>query len=224
MSVFEENSSRAAACQMQDVPLMQPCALHRCDSRGPGPSALDYHQKTNSTCLNIFDSPERGIGQLGIEGRRRLFMALPVSVGDAILLAKIALRLGQAFTSGRKSAPAEFTEIQNLLYTLSNSLELLSRDIPEKSASQYKDGGADSVTLQIILNCRGTLTHLDALVAKYMEIKPAGDTGGRMWKDEIRKNWKKILWTKEGGDVGKLKLTLIAHINGLNLAVSVNNK
>lgn len=163
-------------------------------------------------------------------------MALPVSIGDAILLAKIAFRLGQAFTSGRKSAPAEFTEIQNLLYTLSNSLELLSRSLSEKSVSQHayggdgeggEGGGVDSVAVQIIRKCRGTLSHLDALVAKYMEIQPAGDTGDtgeRRWKDEIRKNWKRVLWTKEGEDVGKLKLTLIAHINGLNLAVSVDNK
>jgi hypothetical protein len=63
------------------------------------------------------------------------------------------------------------------------------------------------------------------MVDKYMVIdKEIGQKEQRNWKDEVKRNWNKLLWTKEGGDIIKLKTTLIAHINGLNLAVSAINK
>jgi hypothetical protein len=52
-------------------------------------------------------------------------MASPVSIGDAILLAKIAFNIGKAFTSGAKSAPNEFLEIQSLLTSISESLAII---------------------------------------------------------------------------------------------------
>jgi hypothetical protein len=52
-------------------------------------------------------------------------MAMPVSISDAILLFKMACRLDNAFTSRRKSALAEFQEVENQLYSLSKALEIL---------------------------------------------------------------------------------------------------
>lgn len=158
-------------------------------------------------------------------------MSSPVSIGDAILLAQIALTIGQAFTSGRKSAPAEFAEIQNLLFTLSESLKLLAHDLPSDDAAPTEEieGDVDDETAvlsQIIMNCRCTLTYLEMLVQKYLviETKQENSEGSRRWKDEMRRNWKKMVWTKEGGDIAKLKTTLTAHISGLNLAVSAINR
>jgi len=160
-------------------------------------------------------------------------MSLPISVGDAVLLAQIAYNLGKAFSSGRKSAPVEFSEIQDLLYTLSEALKLLSRDLPDDalvdgSSVPHEDVEADgenALLSQMIINCRGTLTHLNTLVEKYMDLdSSAQQKGERRWKDIARKNWKMVIWTKEGGDIAKLKVTLTAHINGLNLAVGAINK
>jgi hypothetical protein len=163
-------------------------------------------------------------------------MSLPVSVGDAILLAQIAWGIGQAFTSGRKGAPAEFKEIQDLLFTLSEALKLLARDLPDSDNVAQGRGAeeegatdeaeADSALLaQMIMNCRSTLTHLKAMVDKYMELdKSNGQKEQKKWKDEAKRGWKMLLWTREGGDIIKLKTTLTAHINGLNLALSALNK
>lgn len=162
-------------------------------------------------------------------------MALPVSIGDAILLSQIAYNLGNAFSSGRKSAPAEFAEIRDLLFTLSGALKLLARGLPDadstegRSISRSDTEQTDeehALLAQIIVNCRSTLSHLQALVEKYtaLDTKPSQKDEDRRWTDEIRENLKKILWTREGGGVAKLKLTLIAHINGLNLAVGAINK
>jgi hypothetical protein len=158
-------------------------------------------------------------------------MALPVSIGDVIMLSKLAYQLGQAFTTGRKSAPAEFEDVRNLLYSLSTALELIVRDLPEVASSNIstcdnvsKKEQEDNILVHIVSNCKRTLTYLEATVAKYsiLEDDPNQPKKTRMksWSEDIRKNWKKIVWTKEGGDLVKLKATLVAHMNSLTLAIS----
>src|SRR5262245_16150457 len=122
-------------------------------------------------------------------------MMLPISVGDAILLSQIAYNLGLALTSGRKAASAEFSEIQDLLYTLSGALKLLARDLPDEESnetdqsSESRDAamdGEDATLLQMIMNCQDTLRHLENLVTKYRDIdaKLNPQKAGRRWKDE----------------------------------------
>jgi hypothetical protein len=164
-------------------------------------------------------------------------MVFSISIGDALMLAKIAYTLGRAFTSGRNSAPAEFVEVQNLLYTLSESLKLLARDLPERPENgllqnQGKPNTAedgDTILVHIVANCRSTLTYLEGFVAKYMELDSgnpveASTRIGERWKEEVRKNWKKLRWTTEGGGLEKLKTMLNAQINGLDLALSALNR
>ena len=163
-------------------------------------------------------------------------MVFSLSVGDAIALAKIAWRVGQAFTIGRQSAPAEFIEVQNLLYTLSQSLELLSVSLPpsepsdwdkkqdlEKQVAMTAVKDADTVLQHMVVNCRSTLTDLERLVSRYTELEPQSANGSqslRRWKADVVGNWKKVVWTTEGGDIIKLKGTLTAHISGLTLATT----
>jgi len=162
-------------------------------------------------------------------------MSLPISVGDAILLSQIAWNVGKALTSGRKSAPAEFAEIHDLLFTLSEALKVLAEDLPDnnpvtqtRTITKGQSNGAQAENMlltQMVMNCRSTLTHLKSMVDNYMELdKASGQKQQKKWKDEAKKNWKKLLWTKEGGDIIKLKTTLTAHINGLNLALSAINR
>jgi hypothetical protein len=142
----------------------------------------------------------------------------------------MAYRLGSAFTSGRKSAPADFQEVDNQLYSLSTALELLgkretlspsSEDISREGQGVGKQ---DDVLGLMINNCRATLSHLESLVNKYTELRSNGVQedlmGYRKWRAEMRNNWKKVRWTSEGGDLDKLKENLAVHINGLNLAIS----
>lgn len=152
------------------------------------------------------------------------------------MLSKIAMQLGQAFTSGRKSAQAEFLEVQNLLYTLSKGLEMLARQMPDECETESKgppnqasDKDEEMTELNhIIANCRETLYHLESVVTKYSvldaQIVETRKSRMRRWNDELFKNWKKVIWTTKGGDIGILKVTLTAHINGLNLVVSILNR
>ncbi|KAM0089634.1 hypothetical protein ACP6JD_007014 [Aspergillus fumigatus] len=150
-------------------------------------------------------------------------MAFQISIGDVLMLSKLAWDITQAFTSGRKSAPAEFQEVQNQLSSLTHALESLKSLSGESPG--LDDGASASSITPILQNCRFTLEHLDALVKKYMIIENDG-TGGpekKRWRDEIRKNWKKVRWTREGGDLTRLQHNLGVHINSLNLTIAVLN-
>jgi hypothetical protein len=156
---------------------------------------------------------------------RSAAMAFQISIGDALMLSRLAYDIALAFTSGRKSAPAEFQEVQNQLYSLSTALEsfksLSTGD--EKHTDQRPVDGISA----IIQNCHMTLKHLELLVNKYMVIQDQDDKSKphkRQWCAEISKNWKKVRWTREGGDLAKLQHNLGVHINSLNLAVAVTNR
>jgi hypothetical protein len=153
------------------------------------------------------------------------------------MLSELAYHLAHAFTSGRKSAPAEFQEVQNQLYTLGGALDVLASDGPKDlsssqvavaEAAEGKADKQDEIIERMILNCRTTLQHLELLVDKYMEINPeakgSGQTGLRKWREDMKRNWKKIKWTTEDGDLNKLRNNLAVHINGLNLALSAMHR
>ncbi|GFG03328.1 hypothetical protein IFM61606_04845 [Aspergillus udagawae] len=150
-------------------------------------------------------------------------MAFQISIGDVLMLSKLAWNISQAFTSGRKSAPAEFQEVQNQLSSLTHALESL-KSLPRVSPGE-EDGGSVSSVAPILQNCRFTLEHLEALVKKYMIIENDGSGGveKKRWREEIRKNWKKVRWTREGGDLTRLQHNLGVHINSLNLTIAVLN-
>lgn len=166
-------------------------------------------------------------------------MTSPVSIGDAIMLSQMAYNLARTFTSGRKSAPAEFQEVQNQLYALGGALGFLANDRTEaidkvrvdgeKSSEGNKvDCDQDGILDQMISNCRMTLKHLEEIVDKYMVIDPGapnqGPTSLKSWRQDVKKNWKKIRWTTEGGNLDKLRSNLAVHINGLNLALSAMHR
>ncbi|KAA8642983.1 uncharacterized protein ATNIH1004_009745 [Aspergillus tanneri] len=152
-------------------------------------------------------------------------MVFQISIGDVLALSKLAWSISQAFTSGRKSAPAEFQEVQNQLSSLCHALDSLKSLSLRHSTSADAGSGSNSIT-PILQNCHFTLEHLEMLVSKYMVI---GDQEGtsesqrKRWREEIRKNWKKVRWTREGGDLARLQHNLGVHINSLNLAIAVLN-
>ncbi len=153
------------------------------------------------------------------------------------MLAKMAYKIGRAFSSGAKSAPAEFAEVQSLLFSVGGALRILAGTLPhcidEKSTentpetSSYPiDDEAGLLVANIASRCQDVLRHLETFVDKYSVLgADAGESDGRRrhWKEDFKKNWKKVVWTKEGGDIVKLKQTLTAHANALNLAVSIMN-
>lgn len=152
-------------------------------------------------------------------------MSFQLSIGDIMMLSKLAWSIAQAFTSGRKSAPAEFQEVQNQLSSLCHALDSL-KSLSSQHSGQADAGSGSSIT-PILQNCRFTLEHLEILVSKYMIIErlnDADESEKKRWREDIWKNWKKVRWTREGGDLAKLQHNLGVHINSLNLTIAVLNR
>lgn len=195
-------------------------------------------------------------------------LASPLSVGDIILLGKIAYSIAKALSTGVKSAPAEFVEVQTLLFSLKEAFDSLARTLLE--IPRNEDGhelGRQPELSRTLNSCRDVLSHLESFVDKYSVLDPAArdvsvrdsgkrethrDTGHgnaddgnasqgdssqqyapeesakqqnrtRKFREDFKRSWKKVAWTKEGGDIGKLKQTLIAQTNALQLIVAVYN-
>ncbi|KAJ3577965.1 hypothetical protein NPX13_g2600 [Xylaria arbuscula] len=163
-------------------------------------------------------------------------MASPVSFGDAYQMAKLAYRLGHAFTKGRKSAPAEFREVESQLYSLSTALGAIHEAIdkgviglPDETSAQSSDTSSTSSLLIVMKSCQETLSHLDKITKRYgclSDEKSQGNerTSFRRWSKEVQRNWRKVLWTTEGGDLATLRSQLTLHTNSLGLVMGVINQ
>jgi len=147
-------------------------------------------------------------------------------------MGKLAFKLGRAFTKGRKSAPAEFREVENQLYSLSSALcalrdapasnkAVLGQDPQQPQSGQSNTGDAITVMLK---SCEETLSHLKAQVDKYscmVENQDRQEPKFKRWSRDIKASWKRIAWTKEGGDLATLRSHLTIHTNSLNLVLGV---
>lgn len=161
-------------------------------------------------------------------------MAFQVSIGDSILLAQIAWRLAKTFTNGRQSAPAEFRELENELYALSAALTAAenehnrSRSPTNPAVVENNSSTATQDVLQhIIQNCKQILAHLEEIVNRYMIVSEKSDPEEpklKRWRQSIVRNWRKIEWTTERGDLNTLRSQIIVHINSLNLLVTIGTR
>jgi hypothetical protein len=153
-------------------------------------------------------------------------MASPVSIGDVVALAKIARSIAVAFTKGRKSAPAEFREVENQLYSLSAALAAF-QDAQDSSAqlstlTQSTPQGAGQNVRGMLDSCHGTLKHLEKIVQKYGAIAEERDPSKsrfKRWSDDLLKNYRKIEWTTEAGDLATLRSQLMIHTNSIDLVL-----
>ncbi|KAL2843777.1 hypothetical protein BJX68DRAFT_269953 [Aspergillus pseudodeflectus] len=103
-------------------------------------------------------------------------MASPFKVEDIYLLGHLAIELGNAFSKGRKSAPLEFREVENQLYSLRAALQALRNEIRDGPTVTSLEGpipsgitGAqdEDVVGRIVESCNETLKHLDTVIKKY---------------------------------------------------------
>ncbi|UNI23381.1 hypothetical protein JDV02_009205 [Purpureocillium takamizusanense] len=165
-------------------------------------------------------------------------MVFTVSFGDAYTMAKIAFRIGQAFTKGKKSAPAEFREVESQLYSLSAALNAFSNarrssdnaaplivdrtQLPANVPSHFSNN--QDIILGMLASCQETLAHLEAIVNKYGVITAPTDASQprmKRWGKDMLANWRKVQWTTEGGDLNTLRSNLTIQTNSLSLILGV---
>jgi hypothetical protein len=170
-------------------------------------------------------------------------MASPVSIGDAILLAQIAIKIGKAFTVGAKAAPVEFYQIQTLLVSISESLSaingIITRDGQRRAndesslTSEDRNGSAEHTSLGVVhvperlieaLNAtRAVLKTVEDFVAKYSVLNKHRDQVTVSANDRrfsIKRTWRAVLWSKDANEVARLRGVLVDHANSLSLLIA----
>ncbi|KAK4114597.1 hypothetical protein N656DRAFT_821227 [Canariomyces notabilis] len=94
--------------------------------------------------------------------------------------------------------------------------------LPSRFQSQMQN---EPTTISKILeNCFQTLKHLEEIVDKYESVDEQPDPSKprlKRWSTGFIKNYKKIAWTTEAGDLGTLRSQLMIHTNSLHLVLGV---
>lgn len=159
------------------------------------------------------------------------------SFADAIAVYKLAWGLAQAFTKGRKSAPAEFREVENQLYSLSAALGAFRGALGKGTTAQILDNGSGSddgeiSVRKVLSNCEETLQHLETLLKKYDIISehdaqdgsasaaPPQRLGKRL-SASFAKDYKIVTWPTQKDDLATLRGQLMVHTNSLDLVMGV---
>lgn len=117
--------------------------------------------------------------------------------------------------------------MENELKSLTNAITLLAESLDSDEPKGGILARADQRTKEgldkIIGCCRQTLENLEAFVDQYQEIRRSEESTGlasqRRWKSLLLKNWKKIMWTTEGGGIQSLRSMLAIHISSITLAM-----
>ncbi|KAI9661868.1 MAG: hypothetical protein M1821_009107 [Bathelium mastoideum] len=148
-----------------------------------------------------------------------------LSIGDILMLSQTAWKIGRAFSSGRRSSPAEFKAIESELNLLSKSLKSFAETLfaEDENMLLQADRRTQNGVATILLSCQQTLQDLESLVEQYQVIRRtetrSGYTVDRSWSELVLTNFGKMMWTTEGGDIHSLKTMLRMHTGTITLTV-----
>lgn len=140
------------------------------------------------------------------------------------MISQTAWRVGRAFRHGKKSAPTEFTRIEDEANNLSNVLKLAAETLHADDSILRR---ADTQTVQavwaILESAERSLSDLESFVQSYQIINRRETNGGylleRSWSDAVLANYKTLKWTTEGGNIKQLQDMLQMHTNTISLTM-----
>jgi hypothetical protein len=148
------------------------------------------------------------------------------SIGDILMLSQLAWKIGRAFTAGRKGAPSEFLEVEAEVNALAKALKLLAETLfadAEDSLLEKADQDTQHSVAIILTSCQHTVSDLDSLMDRYQVIKKHRTAGGfaieRSWSDLVLTQYKAMMWTAEGGNIGNLRSKLQMHRSTITLTM-----
>ncbi|CAG9939176.1 unnamed protein product [Clonostachys rosea f. rosea IK726] len=163
-------------------------------------------------------------------------MEFSLGIGDAYLMSKLAWNVAQVLTKGRKSAPREFHELEDQLYSLVAALSALEKafdyhDTPNSAVGSstpqtdlLEEEALGGTLKKVLQSCGGTLKHLEKTMKKYgamVEPHDVNETTMSRWAKVLAKDYKKIAWTTEKGNLDSLRSQLMIHTNSLDLILGV---
>ncbi|CAH0001179.1 unnamed protein product [Clonostachys byssicola] len=164
-------------------------------------------------------------------------MEFSFGIGDAFLISKLAWNVAQVLTKGRKSAPREFHELEDQLYSLVAALTALKNAFDNQgtpnstgdSSTPQTDHLLEEEALgetlkKVLTSCGRTLKHLEETMKKYgamVEPHDVDETTMSKWAKVLTKDYKKIAWTTEKGNLDSLRNQITIHTNSLDLILGV---
>ncbi|CAH0019535.1 unnamed protein product [Clonostachys rhizophaga] len=163
-------------------------------------------------------------------------MEFSFGIGDAFIMSKLAWNVAQVLTKGRKSAPREFHELEDQLYSLVAALTALknsfdNQDSPNSEGGSFapqtdllEEEALGETLKKVLTSCGRTLKHLEETLKKYGAMVQPYDVDGTTmskWAKVLAKDYKKIAWTTEKGNLDSLRSQITIHTNSLDLIIGV---
>ncbi|KAK7607703.1 hypothetical protein JOL62DRAFT_473579, partial [Phyllosticta paracitricarpa] len=158
------------------------------------------------------------------------------SIGDILMLSQTAWKIGRAFSSNRRTVPAEFLNVEAEASGLSKTLKLLAETLFSDDSYGNHDDDTGSLLISrastetrrgvdlIISSCSQTLRDLDNLVEEYQLTRRNRTSGGwsveRSWSELVLENYKKMAWITGGGNIEVLQSLLNMHKSCISLTIN----
>lgn len=160
-------------------------------------------------------------------------MTSPVTVGDALLLSKLAYKLARGLTSDRNGVPQVFKEVKSQLEAVGNALNLCwlryQRSTPSSLEPERNTDTLESepTITAMIANCKTCLKRLEALVEKYDILDAESSSSntsspsfGAKLKRSTTGQYKKIRFLTKDAELKAIRNDLGVHLASINLAIS----
>lgn len=163
-------------------------------------------------------------------------MSFGFSIGDIVLCSQIAYRLFTAATTGRKNAPRDLRELENVLLALNCSLSQLQRAsiVILSRNSNTQDNDATDLSQQLgfmVRSCLQTLRHLESATDKYRATVTTPSLvlhdGHRVnlphsqqWTTQFKIQWRRIMWDLRGESLSQYRRKLESHLDAINLLLN----
>ncbi|OQE29736.1 hypothetical protein PENSTE_c002G05532 [Penicillium steckii] len=150
-------------------------------------------------------------------------MSFGVSIGDIVVCLQLVHRVFSIVGKGRKNAPRDLKELQNALLGLSCVLELLKKEHEKVMSSQ----AAPATTIQtsqflgyLIHSCEEALHQLEDATEQYKEA--LDESGNASYKDQLKIQWKRMLWSMRGDTLMQYRDKLRSHTDSINLLLNTS--
>ena len=160
-----------------------------------------------------------------------------ISIGDIVVCTQLAFQLYSSLTSGRKKAPRDMQELEDVLFGLFCALSHLQREhgVILNSFSHRVERDMAQTTQQLgqmINSCLRVLNELDEVTARYRRAihdpsQPVGpshrDFGvafSQQLKAQARVQWQRVQWYLRSDSFAKYRTELQLHTSAINLLLN----
>lgn len=156
-------------------------------------------------------------------------MASPISIGDALLLSKIAYKLAHTIATDRKGVPNAVKEIRNQLLAIGNALSFGC--FQRRGQGDESDGEiptdfceGDVRLTEMIANCKASLQKLERLVKKYTPLAEDDTPNTSSFFRKAAKNLRWIQFLLDDSEFQTVKRDLALHVEAITLALCARNE